>query len=39
MEKSTVTIYRTKTQTNKQKLTLEGLLKKMFYCSEFKNKL
>ena len=37
MATSTVTIYRTKTQTNKPKLTLEEFT--IFYCSEFKNKL
>ena len=31
-----VTIYRTKTQTNRPKLTLEGLVMTIFYCSEFK---
>ena len=29
----------TKAQTDKPKLTLEGLLMTIFYCSEFKNKL
>ena len=38
MTKTTATIYTTKTQTNKPKLTLEGLLMTIFY-SEFKSKL
>ena len=39
MAKSIVTIYRTKTQINKPKLTLEGLLMIIFYYSKFKNNL
>ena len=31
--------FRTKTQINKPKLTLEGLLMTIFYFSEFKSKL